>query len=383
MAQTDILSAIRQIAAERKIDVEDILITIKEGIKTSYQEEKGIYNLDVIIDPEKGQIAVFNNKDVVKKVMDPETEISLEDAKAIKPKIKEGETLAIDITADGDFGRIAAQSARQVILQGLRESEKAAVIRQFTGKVGSIISVIVQRILPEGDILCEVNKARAIMPRADRIPNEFYRLGNPIKVVLKDIKEDVRGKYMEVSRADNMFLHELFKMEVPEIESGSVEIVSMAREAGSRSKVAVKSNASGVDPIGSCVGQKGVRINAISNELKSGDHEEKIDIILWDDNVETFLMNSIRPAESVKVKLIDDKKEKKATIIVPDDQYSLAIGREGQNVRLSAKLTGWNIDIQSLSESEGKAPVARTVQPVASTESEESKKVSEESNEQE
>jgi transcription termination/antitermination protein NusA len=360
MAQTDILSAIRQIAAERKIDMNDILEAIKQGIKLSYREEYGFDSkdlLDVEIDPEIGHIAVFAIKDVVEKVMDENTEISVADAKKLKAKIKSGDTLKVDITAEGDFGRIAAQAARQVILQNLKEAEKEAVLRQFTDKVGTIISVVVQRILPEGDILCEVNKARVIMPRSERIVSEFYRLGSNIKVLLKGIEEDTRGKFMLVSRADPDFLKELFKLEVPEIESGSVEIVNIAREAGSRSKVAVKSNVSGVDPIGSCVGQKGVRINAVSNELKSGDHEEKIDIILWDENIESFIMNSIRPAESLKV-TITNEEEKRATIVVPDLQFSLAIGKEGQNVRLSAKLTGWNIDIQSESESKGLKPEA-------------------------
>lgn len=348
MAQTDILSAIRQIAAERKIDPDEIIEATKEGIKISYREEYGFDNKDILeveIDPERGHIGVFANKTVAENPED-DSQISLADAKKINARAKVGGTVKIDITAEGDFGRIAAQAARQIILQKLREAEKEAVIRQFQDKVGSIISVIVQRILPEGDVLCELSKARALMPKTERISSEFYRLGSTIKVLLKSIEEDTRGKYVLVSRADPDFLRELFRIEVPEIESGSVEIVSIAREAGSRSKVAVKSNVAGVDPIGSCVGQKGVRINAVSNELKSGDHEEKIDIILWDENIETFLMNSIRPAESISVEITDEK-ERKATITVPDEQFSLAIGKEGQNARLSAKLTGWTVDIKS------------------------------------
>lgn len=359
MAQTDIMSAIRQIAAERKIDVEDIVEAIKQGIKLSYREEYQYDNrdsLEVELDPERGHIAVYLKKEVVKMVDEPNTQISLTDAKKSNPKAKLGDQVRVDITLQGDFGRIAAQAARQVILQKLREAEKEAVIRQFTDKEGTIITVTVQRILPEGDVLCEVNKAKALMPKVERIPNEFYKIGGHVKVLLKKIDEDAKGKYMVISRADPDFLKELFRMEVPEIESGSVEIVAIAREAGARSKVAVRSNAAGVDPIGSCVGQKGVRINAISNELKSGDHEEKVDIILWDDNIETFLMNAIRPADSLKVE-IKDKKLKEATIVVPDDQLSLAIGKDGQNARLANKLTGWQIDIKG--ENEGKeAPKA-------------------------
>ena len=349
MVQTDIMSAIRQIAAERKIDVNDILEAIKSAIKYSFEDENEYEkeNLEVEIDPELGHIAVFAIKTVMKDVKDETLEISLEDAKSYNKKVKLGDTVKVDITPKGDFGRIAAQAARQIMIQKLREAEKDAVIRQFKDRVGEIISVVIQRVTPEGDVICELNKARAVMPKSERVMTEFYKLGNTVKVLLKEIKEDEKGsKVIEVSRSDPGFLRELFALEVPEIESGTVEIVSIAREAGSRSKVAVKSLADGIDPIGACVGQKGVRINAITNELKSGPVEEKIDIILWDDNIETYLMNSIRPSDSIRVE-IKDRKEKHAVIIVPEDQYSLAIGREGQNARLANKLTGWRIDIES------------------------------------
>jgi len=355
MAQSDIMSAIRQISAERKIDVDEIVDAIKESIKTIFDDVYGVGEegseeiISVEMDPEKGHIAVYANKTIVEKVKDKNTEISLEEAEKSNKKSKIGDTFKADVTPEGDFGRIAAQTARQVILQKLREAEKEAVIKQFTNKVGGIINVVVQKILPEGDIICEVNKAKALMPKNDRIPTEFYKLGGTIKVLLKGIENDNKGKYMLVSRSDPAFLVELFKMEIPEIESGTVEIMAIAREAGSRSKVAVRSVSEGVDPIGSCVGQKGVRINAISNELKNNNHEEKIDIILWDDKIESMLINSIRPAEAVKVD-IRNKKDKSAIIIVPDDQLSLAIGKEGQNARLSSKLTGWTLDIKGESE---------------------------------
>lgn len=348
MSQFDILSAIRQIAVERKVDPEDVINVLKEGIRQIYLTEKGFETKDSIevkIEPETSYIGVFVKKNIVDKVNDAEIEISLQEAKKLNAKAKVGSTIMVDITTEGDFGRIAAQAARQVIMQGLREIEKEAVMRQFQDKVGTIINVIVQRVLPEGDVLCEVNKARAVMSKNDRIPFEFYKLGSSIKVLLKGMEEDARGKYMHVSRADNDFLHELFKLEVPEIESGSVEIMSIARDPGSRSKVAVRSNSQGVDPIGACVGQKGVRINSISNELRSGEREEKIDIILWDENIERFLMNSISPAEAIKIE-IPNKKEKKAVITVPDEKLSLAIGREGQNTKLASRLTGWEIDIK-------------------------------------
>lgn len=344
----DILSAIRQIASERKIDINEILEAIKEAIKNGYERE---YNseediFEVEFDPEKGYIAVFVRKNVVKEVEDKRIEISVDEAKKLDKTLKVGDSVLIDITNEGDFGRIAAQTARQVILQKLRESEKEAAIKEVEHNIGEIESVTIQRVLPEGDILCEINRARAIMPKDERVPTEFYAIGSRVKVLLKSIEEDTRGKYILVSRASSDFLKALFKLEVPEIDSGSVEIVAIAREAGSRSKVAVKSNADGIDPIGSCIGQKGVRINAIMNELKLGKIEEKVDVILYDEDIKEFIMNAIRPAEALSV-VITDETEKSAKILVPNEQHSLAIGREGQNARLANKLTGWNIEIES------------------------------------
>ncbi len=217
---------------------------------------------------------------------------------------------------------------------------------EFKDKMGEIDYAVVQRMAGD-DVIFEIRRAIALMPAEERIPVEFYRSGNRMKVLLKEIRVTQRGKQLIVSRADGDFLRGLFALEVPEIVSGSVEIRSVAREAGSRSKVAVKSNVQGIDPIGSCVGQKGVRINAIMNELKFGAHEEKIDIILFDDSEDTFVANALSPAQVIETKIINaDNKE--IQVIVPDEQLSLAIGKDGQNVRLAAKLTGWNIDIQGV-----------------------------------
>jgi N utilization substance protein A len=348
--QTDIMSAIRQIAAERKIEVEEIVEAIKDAIKVGYKREYDINTdeelLKVDMDPEQGFIAVYAEKEIVESVKDVQMEISLKDAKALNAKAKVGARIWVDITAEGDFGRIAAQTARQIILQKLRESEKESAIKDIEHKIGQIELVTIQRILPNGDILCEINRARAVMPKADRIATEYYQLGSRVKVLLKGIEEDQRGKYIHVSRSDSDFLRELFRLEVPEVDSGTVEIVSIAREPGSRSKVAVRTNSAGIDPIGSCIGQKGVRINAIMNELKLGKQEEKVDVILWDEDIKTFIMNAIRPAVAEKVD-IPDKKENKAIVLVPAEQHSLAIGNEGQNARLAGKLTGWTIEIQS------------------------------------
>jgi N utilization substance protein A len=358
MSQSDFISAIRQIAAERKIDADEIINAVKEAVASTYKAEYGFGDqerLKVEINPEEGNIQVFAEKEVVANVEDESIEISTDDAKKTDKTLKLGDFVLVDITPKGDFGRIAAQTARQIIVQRLREAEKDAAIRQVQDKVGEIITVFVQKVTQTGDVICEVNRAKAVMPKEEKISGEFYKLGSNIKVLLKEIAEEASGsKYLLVSRADPEFLHGLFKMEVPEIESGTVEIVSIAREPGSRSKVAVRSLAQGVDPIGSCVGQRGIRINAISNELKGTTHEEKIDIIPWSEDRDRFLMNSISPAEALEVKIVDEE-NKEAMIVVPDMKESLAIGREGQNVRLASKLTGWNIQIKGESEAAGRA----------------------------
>jgi len=347
---TEVMSAIRQIAAERKIDADEILDAIKYSLKIIFMDSHGLdkeeeESVQVNMDPEKGDLSVRVKREVVERPTKHVLEIFLDDAKKVKRNAELGDILEMDVTGDVDFGRIAAQTARQVILQKLRDSEKEAVLRQFTDKVGKIINVTVQRVMPEGDVICEVGKAKAIMPKSERVLTEYYKLGSQVKVLLKGIEEDIKGKFMLISRSDKDFLRELFAMEIPEIESGTVEIMEIAREAGSRSKVAVRSVSQGVDPIGSCVGQKGVRINAISNELKNGNFEEKIDIILWDESIEQFIMNAIRPANSIKVE-IKDKDVQAALVVVPSSELSLAIGKEGQNARLATKLTGWQLDIQ-------------------------------------
>lgn len=344
--QTDFMVAVNQIAAERNIDpmevLEAIKLAIKTGFKRDYEDEEGI-NIEVEIDEDTGAISVIADKKVVEKVTNDLAQISLADAKKIEPKIKVGDHIEIDITPSGDFGRVAAQAAKQVILQKIRESEKNAVMEEFKDKMGDIEYAVVQRM--DGDnVIFEIRRAIAVMPKEDRIPNEFYKSGTRLKVLIKEIRDSVRGKQLIVSRGAPEFLYALFALEVPEVVSGSVEIKSIAREAGTRSKVAVASSVEGVDPIGSCVGQKGVRINAIMNELKFGAQEEKIDIIAFDEDLATFIGNALSPARVVSVDIVD-KTKKLAKVVVPDDQLSLAIGREGQNARLAVKLTGWHIDV--------------------------------------
>ncbi len=345
--QTDFMVAVNQIAAERNIDPDEVLEAIKLAIVTGFRRdypEEEVETVEVDIDESNGSISVFGDKKVVETVTNPRSQVALEDALKIEPKLKVGDHVQVDITPSGDFGRVAAQAAKQVILQKIRESEKNAVMSEFTGHIGEIEYAVVQRM--DGDnVIFEIRRATALMPQEDRIQSEFYKSGSRLKVLIKDIRETTRGKQLIVSRSDPKFLEALFKLEVPEIVSGSVLIKAMAREAGSRSKVAVESTVEGVDPISSCVGQKRVRINAIMNELKFGNHEEKIDIIAYAPEIPDFIANALSPAQVIRVSIRDEKK-KEAEVIVPDEQLSLAIGRDGQNVRLAAKLTGWNIDIQ-------------------------------------
>ncbi len=380
--QSDFMLAINQIAAERGINVDEVLEAVKSAVLTGFrkdwpvqeeeEEEEGT-NLKVEIHSEFGTFTVVADKKVVDEVTNPSTQISLADAKRIEPKLKVGDHIEVDVTPKGDFGRVAAQVAKQVILQKLRESEKEAVMEEFKDKMGTIETGVIQRM--DGDsVIVEVRRASAVMEAPDRIPGEFYRSGDRMKFLIKKIKKTPKGKSLTVSRADGDFLKALFELEVPELLSGSVEIKAIAREAGSRSKVAVASNVEGVDPIGAFVGQKGVRINAVMNELKVGNNEEKIDIILWDENVNDFIANAFSPAQVVKVNITDEK-TREVRVTVPDDQLSLAIGREGQNVRLAAKLTGWKIDIQGetikVESSEEKAASRKVAQEARDAEAEE------------
>lgn len=339
---SEFISAINQIAAERGIDKEEIFNALEESILVAYKKEKFEFepdeekeekgkNLSVELNRETGEFKLIATKEVVKSVKDDELEIGISEAEMISPSVEVGDSIQIEMPST-DFGRIAAQTAKQVILQKIRESEKEAVISEYSDKVGEIFTALMQR-MQKGDVIFEIGKATAIMPPEEQISNEYYRLGDRYKVLLKDIVDS----QMIVSRSDANFLIGLFKLEVPEIESGVLEIKAIAREAGSRSKMAVYSREDGVDPIGSCVGQRGIRIANVMNELG----EEKIDIIEWDEDPEKFVANALSPAKIEDVVIEDDK----ATVTVPEDQLSLAIGREGQNVRLACKLTGFKIDI--------------------------------------
>jgi N utilization substance protein A len=313
----------------RDYDVRDEEI-LEEG-----EEKPADDTLSVELDRENGVFKIVARKTVTKDVEDELKQISLAQAKLISKDLKEGDVVEVELPSD-DFGRIAAQTAKQVILQKIRESEKEAVLSEFSGKIGEVFTAQMQR-MQRGNVVFEIGKAVAVMPPEDQIPSEFYRIGERYKVLLKGIEDSIRGKELIVSRAAPEFLIELFRMEVPEIESGVVEVKAVAREAGSRSKMAVVSHQDGVDPIGSCVGQRGIRIANVMGELG----EEKIDIIEWAEEIDDFIAKALSPAKVEKVKLDGDL----ATVTVAEDQLSLAIGRDGQNVRLASKITGKKIDI--------------------------------------
>ena len=271
----------------------------------------------------------------------PEKHILLDDAKKINKKIKVGDELITELETHTEFGRIAAQTAKQVVIQRLREAERSAVYEEFKKKEGEIISGIVQR--KEGPLVfIDIGKTNGILTVAEQVPEENYRIGSRLRFLILKVDETPRGPVVVLSRSHPRLVYGLFGMEVPEIDSGAVEVKAIAREAGSRTKIAVTSKENGVDPIGSLVGQKGVRVQTVINELAG----EKIDIILWSDKVAEFIANSFSPAKILDVKVLDEDK-KHALVEVSDDQFSLAIGKRGQNVRLAAKLTGWKIDVRS------------------------------------
>ena len=280
-------------------------------------------------------------EDAVRKVrFNPEHHIMIEEARKIKKDIQPGDELVFPLENKKDYGRIAAQTAKQVIIQKIREAEKASVYEEFKKKEGQIISGVVQRV-DNGNVFVDMNRVTAILPRDEQIRGERYRVGERVRALLFSVEDTPKGINLYLSRSHSNFVAKLFELEVPEIANGIVEIKEIAREAGSRSKIAVASNEDGVDPVGSCVGQKGVRINAIIMELGG----EKIDIIEWSDNPERFVANSLSPAKILEVEI--NEKERSAVVTVDEDQLSLAIGKGGQNVRLAAKLTGWKIDIRS------------------------------------
>lgn len=341
----ELLLAINQVCHERQLPTDTVLEAVEVALISAFKRNySGNHSITAQIDPKTGKAAVFIEKLVVESLQDERNEIELDKAKAINPKVKVGELLAIDSTPEDDFGRIAAQTAKQVILQRIREAERDALYNTYAEREGEIVNGTVHKI-DSHQVTLSLGKVEAYLPRTEQIPTERYSEGQRLRAYVAAVKKASRGPEIIVSRTHRNMLRRLLEVEVPEIYNGTVEIKSIAREAGYRSKVAVAALQEGVDPVGSCVGMRGTRIQSIVNELNG----EKIDVVQWNPDLSFFIANSLSPAKVMNV-ILTDEKGKTAVVVVPDKQLSLAIGKEGQNARLAAKLTGWRIDIKSASE---------------------------------
>jgi transcription termination/antitermination protein NusA len=339
--KSDFLLAITQLSAEKNLSKEVVLGAVESALVSAYRKDNFAQNQDITvkIDPNNGRVTVWAKKTVVDKVIDSRSEISLADAKKVKKGITVGEELVVEATPS-NAGRIAAQTAKQVILQRLHEAEHSAIYEEYADKQGEVITGVVRRIEPK-QVFIDLGRAEAVMPSTEQAANERYRVGQRLKVYLVEVAQSARGPLLVVSRSHPNLLRRIIEIEVPEIYNGTVEIKSVAREAGFRSKVAVVARQEGIDAVGCCVGLRGIRIQNIVNELNG----EKIDVVNWNAEPAKFITNAISPAQVAGVRL--NEKENSAIVIIPDKQLSLAIGKEGQNVRLAVKLTGWRIDIKS------------------------------------
>jgi N utilization substance protein A len=344
--KSDFLIAVTQLAAERRLPREAVISAIEAALASAYKKDSVLagQEISVSLNPANGELKLFTHKTTVQKVADPQMEISLTEAKKIQRTVTLGEVVAVESDMQNS-GRIAAQTAKQVVLQRLREAERELVYEEYAEKEGDIITGTVQRIDPR-QVTLDLGRTEAILPMSEQVPTERYRPGQKVKVHLAEVRRSIRGPEIIVSRTSKDLLRRLFEMEVPEILNGIVEIKAVAREPGSRSKVAVYSRQDGVDPVGSCVGLRGIRIQNIVNELQG----EKIDVVQWHPNPEVFLANALSPCPVTRVEL--GPEDNAAVVIVPDRQLSLAIGREGQNARLCAKLSGLMVNIKSATEAE-------------------------------
>ena len=346
--KSEFLLAFNQICSERGVSKETVLETLQMALVSAYRRDAEVeanQNVTAQVDLETGKARIFVEKQVVQQVTDPVTQIALSEARAIQPNVQIGDKIMVDSTPQ-DFGRIAAQSAKQIILQRIREAEREARYTHYIQQEGEIVHGTVQSIKPHG-ITLHLEGTEAFLPRDQQVPGEHYTLHQRLRAYVLEVHKTGRGPQIIVSRNHSNMLRRLLELEVPEILNGTVEIKAIAREAGSRSKVAVAARQPGVDPVGSCVGMRGVRIQSIVNELGG----EKIDVIEWSPNPAVFIAKALSPAKVLTIQLEDLPGEgQTASVVVPDDQLSLAIGRAGQNARLAAKLTGWRIDIQSVTE---------------------------------
>jgi transcription termination/antitermination protein NusA len=341
----EFMNALAEIENEKGIKKEVLVEAIEMALISAYKKHYGsTQNARVEIDSDTGEIRVFEVRDIVEEIEDEDAQITLEDAKKLNPGYEIGDVYEVEVTPK-EFGRIAAQTAKQVVVQRIREAERGIIYDKYSEKENDILTATVNRI-DRGNIFVEFGKAEGIIPASETVYTEQYNLGDRLKVYVIEVKKTNKGPQIIVSRTHPYLIKKMFELEVPEIRQGVVVIKSIAREAGQRTKMAVYTDEKDVDPVGACVGHKGMRIEKVVDELKG----EKIDVVPWSSDPIEFIANSLRPAKVLMVQIKTD--EKAAKVIVPDYQLSLAIGKEGQNARLAAKLTGWKIDIKSQSQSE-------------------------------
>jgi len=344
--KSDFLIALTQLAAERHLPREQVLGAIEVALASAFKKDNPAsgQNISVTLNPNTGEVSVFALKTVVETVEDQDKEVTVAGAQSIKKGAVLGDEVAAAEPLPHNASRIAAQTAKQVVLQRLREAERDLLYQEFQQHEGDIVSGVIEQAEPGRTITLDLGRAQAVLPYEEQAPNERYRKGQRTKVYLISVRSTPKGPEILVSRSHKNMLKRLFEIEVPEVYNGVVEIKAIAREAGFRSKVAVNATQAGIDPVGSCIGIRGNRIQSIVNELQG----EKIDIVSWDEEPKTFITNALSPSEPVHVELLEQ--EQTAIVVVPDRQLSLAIGKEGQNTRLAARLTGWRLDIKGMTE---------------------------------
>ncbi len=344
--KSDFLIALTQLAAERHLPREQVLQAIEVALASAFKKDNPAsgQNISVKLNPNTGEVNIYALKTVVESVEDPDREISLKDAQYIKTSADVGDEVAAQEPLPHNASRIAAQTAKQVVLQRLREAERELLYQEFLQHEGDIVSGVIEQTDGMRTITLDLGRAQAILPYDEQVPTERYRKGQRVKVYVLSVRSASKGPEILVSRSHKDMLKRLFEIEVPEVYSGAVEIKAIAREAGFRSKVAVNATQQGIDPVGSCIGVRGNRIQSIVNELQG----EKIDIVSWDEDPRVFIGKALSPSEVIAVELSHG--DATATVVVPDRQLSLAIGKEGQNTRLAARLTGWRLDIKGMTE---------------------------------
>ncbi|MBI3919850.1 MAG: transcription termination/antitermination protein NusA [Armatimonadetes bacterium] len=336
----DLIDALKQIEREKDIPLKTLVETMEAALVSAYKKNFGAAgSIRVALDIEHSGFRVFAQKSVTELPVNTHTEISLAEAQLVKPAVTLGEAVEVEVTPT-NFGRIAAQTAKQVLMQRIREAERESIYDEYCGREGEMVSGEAQR-AERRNVFVNLGRVEALLPQGEQVPGEAYRFGTRLKVYILEVRKTTKSPQVVVSRSHPGLVRRLFELEVPEIQEGVVELKGVAREAGARTKIAVKTNDENVDPVGACVGHRGSRVQGVVNEL----NEEKIDIVRWEEDPSKFISNSLSPAKVSSV--LRNEEDRSATVIVPDDQQSLAIGRSGQNVRLAARLTGWRIDIRT------------------------------------